>query len=103
MPYFILFYELVDDFSAKRTPFRAKHLQKVQDAHKRGELLMAGALAEPADGAVLVFCVDGLAAVENFARDDPYVSNGLVRRWQVRLWTQVIAMQPGEDAFVKHS
>lgn len=103
MAYFILFYDVVDDFPAKRTPFRAQHLQKVQEAHDRGELLMAGALAEPADRAVLVFRVADRSAVEDFARGDPYVTNGLVTGWQVRAWTQVIATQPGEDALVKHS
>jgi uncharacterized protein len=103
MPYFILFYDVVDDFPAKRTPFRAQHLRQVQDAHDRGELLMAGALAEPADCAVLIFRAQDRSTVEEFARGDPYVTNGLVMRWQVRPWMQVIATQPGEDALVKHS
>jgi uncharacterized protein YciI len=103
VPYFILFYEVVDDFPAKRTSFRAQHLRQVQDAHQRGELLMAGALAEPADRAVLIFRVQDRSAVEDFARGDPYVSNGLVTRWNVRPWVQVIATQPGEDAPVKLS
>ena len=81
MPYFILTYDVVDDFPAKRTPFRAQHLRQVQDAHDRGELLMAGALAEPLDGAVLIFRVQDRAAVEGFARADPYVNNGFVTHW----------------------
>jgi uncharacterized protein len=70
MPYFILFYDVVDDFPLRRTPYRAQHLQKVQDAHDRGELQMAGALAEPADRAVLVFRTQNRSAVEEFARGD---------------------------------
>jgi len=27
---------------------------------------------------------------ESFARHDPYVINGLVKRWEVRPWTAVI-------------
>ncbi len=50
MPYFVLTYEVVDDFVNKRTPFRAAHLQEVREAHQRGELVMAGALGEPAGG-----------------------------------------------------
>ena len=75
----------------------------MQDEHDRGELLMAGALAEPADRAVLIFRVDGRSAVEEFARGDPYVTSGLVTRWHVRPWMQVIATQPDEDALVKPS
>ncbi|MBN9123031.1 MAG: hypothetical protein J0I06_28485, partial [Planctomycetes bacterium] len=56
----------------------------------RGELLLAGALDDPIDGAVLLFDCDSPAAVEAFAADDPYVVNGLVTRWRVRAWTTVI-------------
>ena len=51
---------------------------------------MAGALADPADRAVLVFRGDDAAAAEAFAEADPYVREGLVRSWQVRPWTVVI-------------
>lgn len=101
MPYFALFYEVVDNFPAKRTPFRADHLRLVQEAHDRGELLLGGALAEPADRALLVFHVPDRSVPEEFARRDPYVVQGLVTRWSVRPWMQVIATQPGEDAPVR--
>ena len=51
---------------------------------------MAGALAEPADRAVLVFRSDDAGAAEAFAHADPYVRDGLVQSWQVRPWTVVI-------------
>jgi uncharacterized protein YciI len=90
MPYFVLFYEVVDDFVARRTPFRQEHLRLAQEAHARGELLLAGALAEPADRALLVFqCADRIVP-ETFARLDPYVVNGLVKKWEVRPWNAVI-------------
>ena len=47
---------------------------------------MAGALCEPADGAVLVFRTERPSAVEDFARSDPYVTRGLVTEWEVRPW-----------------
>jgi uncharacterized protein YciI len=90
MPYFVLFYEVVDDFVARRTPFRQEHLRLAQEAHARGELLLAGALAEPADRALLVFqCADRIVP-ETFASLDPYVVNGLVKKWEVRPWNAVI-------------
>ena len=52
MPYFALTYDVVDDFTARRTPYRPQHLQLARDAAARGELVMAGALGEPA-GALL--------------------------------------------------
>jgi len=54
---------------------------------------MAGALAEPADSAVLVFKGDGSFVAEDFAKHDPYMKNGLITEWQVRLWTVGIGGQ----------
>ena len=51
MGYFLLYYETVDNYVEKRAPYRAQHLELARDAHARGELLLAGALADPADGA----------------------------------------------------
>jgi hypothetical protein len=55
MPYFALFYETVGDYVARRGQFREQHLTLARDAHARGELLLAGALADPVDRALLVF------------------------------------------------
>jgi uncharacterized protein YciI len=79
---------------------RAEHLRLVQEAHDRGELLMAGAFADPVDRALLVFRAADRAVPEQFARRDPYVARGLVSRWYVRPWTQVVATRAGEDALV---
>jgi hypothetical protein len=52
-------------------------------------LLLGGALANPVDGAVLLFKGDSPTVAEDFARADPYVTSGLVKRWYVREWTTV--------------
>jgi len=88
--YFILFYETVADYVTKRAPYREEHLGLAKAAHERGELVIAGALADPADRAVLVFKGQSPAAAEAFAHADPYVRNGLVVQWSVRPWTVVI-------------
>lgn len=98
MPYFALFYDVVDDFPNKRTPFRPDHLRHVQQSHDRGDLLLAGALAQPVDAALLIFRANDASVAEDFARRDPYVTAGLVTRWHVRPYLQVIATQPGEEA-----
>ena len=52
---------------------------------------MAGALADPADRAVLrVPRPTTRPSAEAFAAADPYVKAGLVTRWEVRAWTVVI-------------
>jgi uncharacterized protein YciI len=90
MKYFALFYDVVDDYVARRTAYREEHLRLAREAHHRGELLLAGAFSEPADGALLVFRTAERSAVEAFARNDPYVTSGLVTRWTIRPWTVVI-------------
>jgi hypothetical protein len=88
--HFLLIYDVSPDYLARRGEFRNAHLQLAWDAHARGELLLGGALAEPADGAILLFQGDTAEAAERFARADPYVANGLVTSWRVRQWTTVI-------------
>ena len=90
MAYYLLLYDVVDDYLERRAAFREEHLALAREAHARGEIVMAGALANPPDGAVLVFRGDDPAAAERFAEADPYVRNGLVTRWRVREWTVVI-------------
>jgi uncharacterized protein YciI len=88
--YWLLLYDLVDDYLERRAPLRPEHLGLATAAHERNELVMAGALADPADGVVLVFRGDDGSAAEAFAAADPYVREGLVRAWRVRPWTVVI-------------
>lgn len=88
--YYVLFYTTVDNYIEKRTPFRGAHLKLAQKANADGELIMAGALADPADGALLVFKGENASVAEKFAKNDPYVINGLISEWKVRPWTVVI-------------
>ncbi|MEW6733481.1 MAG: YciI-like protein [Acidobacteriota bacterium] len=90
MNYYALFYQVVDDFISRRSPYRAEHLQLVREAHDRGELLLAGALSDPVDSALLVFRTLEKSSIEKFVGNDPYVINGLVTRWEVRPWTVVV-------------
>jgi uncharacterized protein len=92
--YYILFYRTVESYIEKRAPFREEHLALAQKARNNGSLIMAGALAEPADGAVLVFRSDSPDAAESFALNDPYVKNGLITEWSVRPWNVVIGGEP---------
>lgn len=92
--HYLLFYEAGEDYVSRRARFREAHLEKAWKASARGELVLGGALADPADGAVLLFKGDGPEIAERFARADPYVTSGVVKRWYVREWTTVV----GEDA-----
>jgi len=71
------------------------------DAHARGELVMGGAFADPADRVLMVFRGDARSVAENFARSDNYVTQGLVKRWEVRPWTVVIGADAAPPAPAK--
>ncbi|MEN9706198.1 MAG: hypothetical protein RLZZ393_2077 [Pseudomonadota bacterium] len=90
MKHYLLTYEAVPDYATRRAPFRAVHLQLAHAAKARGELVLAGGLADPVDGSVFLFQGDTPAAAEAFAKADPYVAGGLVTRWRVREWTTVV-------------
>jgi uncharacterized protein YciI len=87
--HYLLFYELGDDYLSRRTEFRNTHLEMAWQASERGELVLAGALTNPVDGAALLFQGDSTAVAEKFAQADPYVTQGIVKRWHVREWTTV--------------
>ena len=88
--HYLLMYETAPDYLERRPAFRAEHLALAWQAHARGELVLAGALAEPVDGAVFLFQGASPAVAEAFAAADPYVKNGLVKSWRVRAWTTVV-------------
>jgi uncharacterized protein YciI len=102
MKHFLLFYDVGDDYVERRAAFRDAHLNKAWAAHARGELILGGALADPIDGAVLLFKGETREVAEAFAQADPYVVNGLVVCWRIREWATVAGaeaatpVRPGE-------
>lgn len=92
--HYLLLYDYAEDYLIRRAAFRDQHLALAWQACDRGELILGGALANPADGAVLLFQGNSPAVAERFAQSDPYVANGLVKHWRVREWTTVV----GRDA-----
>lgn len=93
--HYLLFYEKAPDHAARQGPLQAPHLAYVQAAVRRGELVLAGSLLDPNDGAaVLLFKADSPAVAEAFAKSDPYVTQGIVNKWWVRRWDTVV----GKDA-----
>jgi len=88
--YYILFYKTVDNYVEKRAPFREEHLSLAQQAYQNGSLIMGGALNDPADSAMLIFKGESPQVATEFAKNDPYVKNGLIKEWQVRPWLVVI-------------
>ncbi len=88
--YFLLFYDYVENVVERRAPYREAHLGLVREYAARGELVLAGAFADPVDGAAFVFRVGDRTNVEEFVAKDPYVVDGLVTGWRIRAWTVVV-------------
>jgi uncharacterized protein len=100
VPYYAVFYEVVDDFVARRRAYREEHLCRVSESYARGELILGGALAEPADRALLVFHVADKNTVLSFVENDPYVVSGLVKKWEVRPWNVVTGNEASSSPVV---
>lgn len=94
MCYLVLEYALVGDYLERRGEFRDEHLGAARDALARGELLLAGALADPADRALLIWTTEDRSVVERFVEADPYVRHGLVTSWTVRPWQVAVDGTP---------
>ena len=92
--HFLMFYDYAPDYLERRSEFRDAHLTRAWQAQERGELVIGGALAEPADRGVLFFSCESAEVVKRFAQDDPYVQNGIVTGYSIRPWTTVV----GKDA-----
>ena len=88
--HYLLTYDVVGDYVARRAPLRAAHIALARAAAAKGDLVLGGALGNPPDAVALLFQGDSPATAEAFARDDPYVQNGLVTSWRVREWTTVV-------------
>ena len=85
---YLLLYDYIEGVVERRAPLREGHLGIAQRYLERGELVLAGALNDPVDGAVLVF--NNRESAVAFAREDPYVLNGLVTEHRIREWNVVV-------------
>lgn len=91
--HFLLFYDLAPNYLERRATYREDHLALACKAQAAGDLVLAGALADPPDRAVFLFRADSPTPAESFVAADPYVKNGLVLSWQIRPWTTVVGTE----------
>ena len=90
MNYYILNYELADNYLQERGQYRAEHLGMAKEASELGELILGGAMDDPADEAILIFRGESDEVAKAFAENDPYVKNGLIKNWKVRKWNALV-------------
>jgi uncharacterized protein YciI len=96
--HFLLIYNYAPDYLEKRAALRPAHLELARASVARGELQLGGAVPQddPPFG-LLLFKAETAAVAEDFARADPYTSQGVVTSWRVREWITVV----GEGALTK--
>jgi len=80
----VMFYEMAPDALAKVKEHFPAHRARLDAFHARGVLLGAGPLGNPPEGAMGIFTTREDA--EEFVRDDPFVTNGLVSKWRLVEW-----------------
>lgn len=91
MKHFLLLYAYAPDYLEKRAAVRPAHLALANESAARDELQLGGAVPsdEPPFG-LLLFKAETAQVAEDFARADPYVSQGVVTAWRVREWITVV-------------
>ena len=86
---YVLFYEAAEDFRAKAPLHFPAHRARFLAFHAKGTLLMVGPLTDAEGGAMGIFTTREAAL--DFADGDPFVLGGVVRRWYIREWNEVLA------------
>jgi uncharacterized protein len=90
MPKYVLFYESADDVRNRAPRFFQAHVARWKEFQNQGTLLMIGTFAKAQEeGSMAIFTTR--EAAEAFAKSDPFVLNGVVRRWSIREWNEAIA------------
>ena len=88
---FVVTYTYVPEIAERRQPHRADHLAHVQRACDEGRLVLAGATADPVDGAILILEADSPGEVFAWVANDPYARAGLIQAVSVREVTVAVA------------
>jgi len=86
---YVMFYELAPDGLPKAREHFQGHRARLDEFHARGTLLMAGPFANSTEGALGVFT--SREAAEEFIQGDPFVVHGVVGKWSIREWNEVLA------------
>ena len=87
---YVLFYESAEDVRSKASAHFPGHQARLQDFHARGDILMVGTFGDPQEqGSMAIFPTR--SAAESFVDGDPFVLHGVVRRWEIREWNEVLA------------
>jgi uncharacterized protein YciI len=84
---YVLFCEGASDMDKARQLFPL-HRANWKEFQDKGQLLMIGPFTDPRQGAMGVFSTR--EAAEKFVSLDPFVVQGVVKKWELREWLEAI-------------
>ena len=85
---YVLLYQPVEDVLTKAPEHFPAHLQRLQEFHSRGEILMVGTFGDPqTQGSMAIFPTR--EAADAFVAEDPFVLNDVVRSYEIREWDEI--------------
>lgn len=88
----ITLFESFAEAGGKAPDLIAAHIARSKQLHEAGTLLMAGAFLENPDEPLTTMGVlTTREAAEDYMKGDPFVQNGLVKRWYIRKWANMFA------------
>jgi uncharacterized protein YciI len=90
MKKYVLLYESADDVAAKAPQHYPAHLARIHEFQARGEILGVGTFGDPqTQGAMGIFPTR--EAAESFVEDDPFRLEGVIKSYEIREWTDILA------------
>jgi len=84
----VMLYEVTAEGMTKAREHFPAHRARIDEFHQRGVLLMVGAFANPAEGAMGIF--SSREAAEEFIQGDPFVIHSVVAKWTLREWNEAL-------------
>ena len=92
---YVLFYEAADNVAERAPPHMPAHRAHIDAYHDGRGLEQVGLFGSPQDeGAMVIFSTRG--AAEEFARADPFVIHGVVKRLYVQEWDEIFSREARE-------
>ena len=86
---YVVLYESADDVAGRAPAHFPAHKARLDDFHRRGDLLMVGTFGDPqTQGSMAIFPTR--EAAESFVTGDPFVLNGVVKSYEIREWRETL-------------
>ncbi len=90
--FFVTNYRDIEEARTRAPDIIGAHLARSKKLHAEGTLLMAGAFLDNLDQHLSTMAVlTSREAAEDYARGDPFAQRGMVAKWYIREWANMLA------------